>query len=165
VGEQHVRKEKGTRVEKGQEWGHTSFPFGECDMTSRFILDKFDLDLASSGFLLLWFVVFIVVVPSALASVMVVDERVAKKSPSSSPIMSCLPNLRRRSCPVTMLLRSSLCQPRHTLSRARTSQSTLVQDMNTVQEEASCVPHTSPHYPVHHGDATGDDMTHPGIAD
>jgi len=53
-----------------------SFPFGECDMTSRFILNKFDLDLSSSGFLLLWLIVFVFVVPSALTSVMVVDERV-----------------------------------------------------------------------------------------
>ncbi len=56
---------------------HTSFPFGEGYVTSRFILDKFDLDLSSSCLLVrLWLVIIIVVVAGALSGVLVVDERV-----------------------------------------------------------------------------------------
>ena len=42
--------EKG-RLKTGWEARHTCFPFGERYMTSRFVLNKFDLDLSSSGLL------------------------------------------------------------------------------------------------------------------
>jgi hypothetical protein len=55
----------------------TCFPFGEGDMTSRFILNKFDLDLTPSSLLLvLGFLLFLILVAAALGSVMVGDERV-----------------------------------------------------------------------------------------
>ena len=56
---------------------HTCFPFGERYMTSRFILDEFDLDLSSTG-LLVRFGLFllIVLVAATLDGVLVVDEGV-----------------------------------------------------------------------------------------
>lgn len=55
----------------------TSFPFGEGYMTSRFILNKFDLDLSSSCLLVFWLLAVVVVVfGSAVSSVVVVYERV-----------------------------------------------------------------------------------------
>ena len=44
----HVRRER-LRQQSDQ---HTCFPFGERYMTSRFILDEFDLDLSSSSLLI-----------------------------------------------------------------------------------------------------------------
>jgi hypothetical protein len=54
---------------------HTSFPFGERYMTSRFILNKFDLDLSSSC-LLVRFGLFllVVVVCGRVDGILVVDE-------------------------------------------------------------------------------------------
>lgn len=62
-------------------WGknvrHTCFPFGERYMTSRFILNKFDLDLSSSGLLVRFGLLIVVVVVSCTVdSFMIVDERV-----------------------------------------------------------------------------------------
>jgi ABC-type dipeptide/oligopeptide/nickel transport system permease component len=55
----------------------TSFPFGERYVTSRFVLDKLDLDFAPSCLLLRFGLLFIVVVvAAALGSIMVVNERV-----------------------------------------------------------------------------------------
>lgn len=45
-------------------------------MTSRFILNKFDLDLSSTGLLILWFLLLVIVVAAALCGVLVVYEAV-----------------------------------------------------------------------------------------
>lgn len=45
-------------------------------MTSRFILDKFDLYLASSRLLVFGFLLFVIVVRAALCCILVVDEPV-----------------------------------------------------------------------------------------
>ena len=56
---------------------HTSFPFGEGYVTSRFILDKFDLDLSSSGLLVRFGLLLVVVVVScAVYCFVIIDERV-----------------------------------------------------------------------------------------
>jgi hypothetical protein len=57
---------------------NTSFPFGEGYVTSRFVLNKLDLNLAPSCLLLRFRLlpVFVVVVAAALGSIMVVDESV-----------------------------------------------------------------------------------------
>ena len=45
-------------------------------MTSRFILDKFDLNLPPSGFLILWFLFLLIVVGAALCGILVVNEAI-----------------------------------------------------------------------------------------
>jgi hypothetical protein len=53
------------------------FPFGERYMTSRFVLNKFDLDLSSSGLLVGFGLLLIfIVVACAVCSIVIVDERV-----------------------------------------------------------------------------------------
>ena len=55
----------------------TGFPFGERYVTSRFVLDKLDLDFAPSRLLLRFgFLFVVVIIAAALSSIMVVDERV-----------------------------------------------------------------------------------------
>lgn len=50
-------------------------------MTSRLILDEFDLNLPSSCFLVrFWLILVVVVVPGTVHSVLVVDERVVANS-------------------------------------------------------------------------------------
>lgn len=56
---------------------HTSFPFREGDVPSRFVLNKFDLNLPTTGLLLgLGFVFVVVVIAAAVCRVVVLDERV-----------------------------------------------------------------------------------------
>ena len=56
---------------------HASFPFGERYMTSRFILDEFDLDLSPTClFVRFRLFLFIVVVRSGIDCILVVYERV-----------------------------------------------------------------------------------------
>lgn len=55
---------------------HTSFPFGEGYMTSRFILNKLDFNLASSSLLVFGLLVVVVVVACTVRSVVIVDKRV-----------------------------------------------------------------------------------------
>jgi hypothetical protein len=62
-----------------------SFPFGERYMTSRFILNKFDLDLPSTSLLVRFgFVLLLIVVASTVYCVVVVDERVITYSRRSA---------------------------------------------------------------------------------
>lgn len=73
-GNRHVRREE--EGEEGRK-GLTCFPFGERYMTSRFILNKFDLDLSPSCFLVrLGLLVVIVVLSSTVDRVVIVDKRV-----------------------------------------------------------------------------------------
>jgi hypothetical protein len=70
----HVR-----RVARRFEKQHTSFPFGERYMTSRFILDVLNLNLSSPRLFILWLgdtVVVVVVFSATLHSIMISDERV-----------------------------------------------------------------------------------------
>lgn len=62
---------------RGGKKGLTCFPFGERYMTSRFILNKFNLDLSSSCFLVRLGLLFVFIILSvAVDRVMVIDERV-----------------------------------------------------------------------------------------
>jgi hypothetical protein len=51
-------------------------------VTSRLVLDELDLDLPSSRLLVAFLVIFVIVVPSAVDSVLVSDERVVADRPN-----------------------------------------------------------------------------------
>ena len=61
----------------GSKFELTSFPFGEGYVTSRFVLDKLDLNFAPSRlFLRFGLVLVLLVVTSALGGIVIIDERV-----------------------------------------------------------------------------------------
>src|SRR5882757_9129487 len=67
--EQKYTEGKGSR-------SRTSFPFGECYVTSRFILNKLDLNLPPSCLLVLWFLLLVIIVSTTLGCILIVDEAI-----------------------------------------------------------------------------------------